>query len=58
MTITANIKRALQLRPKCRQIDPDADNVGYYCRSCGYDLVERGAWFRHGTEWRHPELGR
>ena len=44
-------------RPTCRRIDPDSDNKGYYCTTCGYSLTEtRSGWFRHGDEWRHPEV--
>lgn len=43
-------------RPRCRGIEPDADARGYYCKRCGYDLIEtRTGWYRHGNEWRHPE---
>jgi hypothetical protein len=48
-----------RLRPRCGRIDPDADNKGYYCLRCGYDLIEtKTGWFRHGIEWRHPEVWR
>lgn len=49
----------LRLRPRCSGIEPDADNGGYYCKRCGMELIEtKSGWFRHGTEWRHPELAR
>ena len=45
------------LRPRCRGIQPDADARGYYCTACGYDLIETpSGWYRHGIEWRHPEV--
>ena len=45
------------LRPYCQGIDPDADEKGYYCKTCGYSLnLTKTGWFRHGDEWRHPEM--
>lgn len=49
---------AARWRPPCRGIQPDEDSGGRFCRSCGYSLVDFGAWYRHGSVWRHPELGR
>lgn len=47
------MKKSRLPRPRCSGIDPDADNRGYYCRSCGYDLIEtKSGWFRHGNEMR------
>jgi len=44
-------------RPYCRGIDPESDGAHYYCRNCGYGLVEtKAGWFRHGDQWRHPQV--
>lgn len=54
-TMMAAMKNALNL-PRCSGIDPDNGVYGYFCRTCGGELIERGKWFVHGTRWLYPEL--
>jgi hypothetical protein len=57
--MTSTKRGPQNLRPRCRGIEPDSDRGGYYCTSCGYDLIEtKTGWYRHGVEWRHPEVWR